>query len=644
MTLLLNLRPIPMLNFMKTDLIMLTKYPLRWMILLGVSCLACAEVDLKSNPKRVADPVSSHWLVMDQSAGEQVGDVTTWDIHPNESGKYVVQILFDKGVSFAAKDGVPQKAHMIVAGAKSTEALKPNYAFGDMVAFEFKKSVSFNRSGKYKLSVSSDLPFSKVRLLPHHSNRIGSGKYHQQWRSMHESEAKQSGLRWFKEARFGMFIHWGIYSQASGVWKGTKIEQSPYAGPRVAEWLMSTFRIPRDEYAQLAKDFNPDASFAKNIAALAKKTGMKYVVVTAKHHDGFALFDSQSSDFDIADASPYEGDLIKELYDACLEVGVEFGVYYSHGNDWRDGSDGNVASVQKKHDKLGIYTHKQGKNTWDPSPNDYDHYLETKAYPQVRELLALLPKLRLIWFDGDGFITEEQAFDFYKMIYEINPQVVVNRRVGYQFGDYLDAGDNVIPGADVNLAKHWETCGTANNSWGYKAHDEDWKSTQELLYYFIDIVSKGGNYLLNIGPDGAGEVPASCVKHFHEVGAWVDKNSEAIFGTTRWSIPHEGGSESLLSGTGSRAHHGFSREFTQEDFWFSARDNKVYVMSLVKPKGEVRVLSLGQSVGKISSVRVLGDDSAVSWSQKAGALVLDLSEVSIGEHGYALEVLLDQGE
>lgn len=599
---------------------------------LGFICIVFSSVEAELQKQQRAN----HWVLLNDETAASEEKGKGWDFQLNHSGRYVVQIIFDKDVKFDTES----KGAVSVAGTKLTEWFKQNYTFDDQVVFEFKKMISFKGVGQYHLSISSDLPFKQVRVIPHHSNNIGTGKYHEEWLVMHESAEKKAALKWFKEARLGMFIHWGLYSQASGVWKGTKIEDSPYPGPRVAEWLMSTFRIPRAEYKEFAKSFNPDKSFAKNIAQLAKKSGMKYVVITSKHHDGFALFDSKVSTFDVADASPYEGDLIKELYEACLAEGLEFGVYYSHGNDWGEGGDGNVANVKKRHEKLGIHTHLQGKNIWDPSPNSHVEYLEKKAYPQIKELLELLPKLRLIWFDGDGYVTEKQAFDFYKLVYDVNPNVIVNRRVGYQFGDYMDAGDNVIPSADVNLEKHWETCGTANNSWGYKAHDNDWKSPQELLYYFIDIVSKGGNYLLNIGPDGNGDVPSQCVENFHELGEWVTRNKDAIFGTTRWSIPHEGGTEALLSGTGSRAHNGFSREFSKEDFWFSARGDKVYVMSLVNPKSKVRVLSLRASAGEVTSVKLLGSDELLVWGQSEDALQVDLSEINAGKNGYALEVTL----
>ncbi|CAN0356098.1 unnamed protein product, partial [Ectocarpus sp. 4 AP-2014] len=240
------------------------------------------------------------------------------------------------------------------------------------------------------------------------------------------------------------------------------------------------------------------------------------------------------------DATSYKKDAIKELYEACLKEGLDFGVYYSHGNDWMDGTDGNVLSIKKRNDSLGINTHMNGKNYWDPSPNTYESYFENKAYLQISELLALMPKLKLIWFDGEGNINEEQSFRFYKLVYNTNPNVLVNRRVGFGFGDYEDSGDNKIPSANEVLEKQWETCGTTNNSWGYKSYDTDWKSTKETLYYFIDIASKGGNYLLNIGPDGNGDVPIASANILREVGDWLKINGEAVYGTTRWKTINEG--------------------------------------------------------------------------------------------------------
>ena len=404
---------------------------------------------------------------------------------------------------------------------------------------------------------------------------------------------------------------------------------------------MFTFNIPREEYKEFAKQFNPDKSFAANIARLAKETGMKYVVITSKHHDGFALFDSKVSDWDIADAAAYEGDLIKELYDACRAEGLDFGVYYSHGHDWMDGCDADYANVKKYRDTLGVPTRPNGKNLWDPSPNAYREYLEGKSYPQVAELIKQMPDLRVIWFDGEGLITEAQAFRFYKMIYDLNPSIVVNRRVGFDFGDYIDAGDNKTPGQNELITKHFETCGTANHSWGFKAHDHKWKSAHQLLRNFVDIVSKGGNYLLNIGPDGKGRVPEPCVKHFKEMGVWVRANADAIFGTSRWTVFHEGGSN-----PGKRK----PTTASPDEFWFTLRPgsgqgadgNKVYVMSLSPGAGAVRVRSLGKSAGDVQSVRLLGSDRRLKWTQGADALSVDFAGVETGPNGYALEVVLGE--
>jgi alpha-L-fucosidase len=150
----------------------------------------------------------------------------------------------------------------------------------------------------------------------------------------------------------------------------------------------------------------------------------------------------------MVDATPYKADAVKELYDACLSEGLDFGVCYSHGNDWNDGGDGDYANVKKVIDSLGVYTYESGNNLWDQSPNSHADYLKNKAVPQIKELLTLLPKLRLIWFDGEGLINEVQSFQFYKLVYDTNPNVLINRRVGWDFGDYLDVGHNKIPSAN----------------------------------------------------------------------------------------------------------------------------------------------------------------------------------------------------
>lgn len=579
---------------------------------------------------------TNNWIVLEKTDAEKEVTTFSWEFNVKHPSEYVIQIVSNDEL-FKELD----TAKIKISEQDFEELLLKSYVINsnDIVS-EFKSKIQFKNTGKETISITTDANFKNLRIIPHYKNPIGSGNYHQEWLTMHQSTEKQEALKRFKEAKFGMFIHWGLYSQAGGVWENTRINNSPHSGPKVAEWLMHSFKIPREEYAALAKTFNPDKSFAQNVAKLAKDVGMKYVVITAKHHDGFSLFDSKSSEYNVVDATPYKADIIRELYNACFEEGLDFGVYYSHGNDWMDGTDGNYANIKKVNDSLGIYTHPIGKNLWDPSKNTHEEYLQNKAYPQVRELLTMLPELRLIWFDGTGFITEEQAFQFYKLVYDINPSVLVNRRVGYSFGDYLDAGDNKIPSVSEKLEKYWETCGTTNNSWGYKSHDEDWKSTKELLYYFVDILSKGGNYLLNIGPDGKGHVPETSAQNLREMGKWIHQNAEAVYGTSRWKTPNEGQEETLLDGTGYRATKGFQRDFTSKDFWFTTKENKVYAISLTSTEGDILIKSLRKGEGDIEQVKVLGSDKILSWNQNENGLKTTINGIPKNPLGYVIEVTL----
>lgn len=604
-------------------------------IIAFLGLFGCSQKEKTNKIKQVFDQ-TSNWTILKKVNALKEGNIYTWDLEVGHSLDYVVQVVFDVFPSDSSM------AKMTIDGQKYEGRLKKNYStYNHKVVSEFKKPIKISGPGaKHVLSIETGVDFNQVRIVPHYKNEIGSGVYHEEWLSMYQSSEKQAALEWFKEAKFGMFIHWGLYSQAGGMWKGVKINKSPILGPKVAEWLMHAFQIPRAEYEELAKTFSPDKSFAQNIAKLAKNSGMKYVVITSKHHDGFALFDSKSSTYDMVDATPYKEDAVKELYEACLEEGLDFGVYYSHGNDWNDGGDGNYTNIKKVNDSLGIYTHASGKNLWDPSPNTHAAYYESKAYPQVKELLELLPELKLIWFDGEGFTTEEQSFRFYKMVYEINPNVLVNRRVGWEFGDYLDAGDNKIPSAKEKLNKYWETCGTTNNSWGYKVYDQDWKSTRELLYYFVDILSKGGNYLLNIGPDGKGNVPEASSNGLLEMGEWIAVNKEAVYGTSRWKVANEGKEETLLDGTGQRAAKGFKRSFTQNDFWFTTKENIVYAISLMPSSKSICIKSLKKEAGDIKDVSILGGNKISSWKQTVKGLIVNLEEIIKNENGFVVKVVL----
>jgi alpha-L-fucosidase len=217
-------------------------------------------------------------------------------------------------------------------------------------------------------------------------------------------------------------------------------------------------------------------------------------------------------------------------------------------------------------------------------------------------------------------------------VYDLNPNIVVNRRVGYDFGDYMDAGDNKTPSESELAAKHFETCGTANHSWGFKAYDHEWKSGNQLLRNFVDIVSKGGNYLLNIGPDGTGHVPEPCVASFQEMGEWVKTNHEAIFGTKRWTTFSEGVKKVNNS------------ESKSNEFWFSAKGDRVYVMSLAPAEGAVQVKSLNASAGRVSGIRLIQNGQSLAWEQTEDALVIDFQGVETGANGFALEVSFFESE
>tara|TARA_B110000908_G_scaffold171011_1_gene232332 strand:+ start:2805 stop:4313 length:1509 start_codon:yes stop_codon:yes gene_type:complete len=452
------------------------------------------------------------------------------------------------------------------------------------------------------------------------------------WTPMSESAAKQRGRERFNDNKYGMFIHWGLYSQCGGVWQGERMEDGPGTGPRVAEWIMRRKEIPREEYAKLADTFNPVKFDADAWVAIAKAAGMKYMVITSKHHDGFALFDSKVNDYNVVKATPFGRDIIRELEQACRKGGISFGVYYSHALDWRDGGDSGMKDYcndKKPQQFLFI-------NRFDPSPVSFDDYIANKSLPQVRELVDNYD-LAEIWLDTPIYIPARYSFEFYKTIYDANPETLVSQRIGNGFGDIGTPGDNVIP--DAVIANTWEGIATTNNSWGYKSYDTDWKSPSETLYWLIENVSKGGNFLLNVGPDGSGTIPAESVKNLLEVGKWLKVNGPAIYGTKPWKVSHEGPTDLKIKGTNHRKKEKLSFEFESNDFWFTQKNGKIYAIALARPEGNtVSIQSLkGLS---ISSIQVLGESGEVKWSETDGAVEVTLPTLETQRMGYALEITL----
>ncbi len=317
-------------------------------------------------------------------------------------------------------------------------------------------------------------------------------------------------IQWFKDAKFGLFIHWGLYSQLAGNWNGKR-----YYGS--GEWIMNQAKIPAATYAKVAADFNPVRFNAEEWASLAKEAGVKYMVITAKHHEGFAMFDSKVSDFTIVKASPYKKDPMKALATAVGKRGIKFGFYYSQFVDW--------------HEPNG------GRNTWDfdESKKNYQLYYQQKAIPQLKELLTGYGPLGIVWFDLPGGLSKEETRKLVDSLHALQPKSLFSSRVGQGMGDYKDFGDSEVPPVPIKGA--WESIYTHNDSWGYIEHDMNFKSPKEIIRLLANVASKGGNLMLNVGPDGKGAIPHYSVQYLRETGKWLAKNGESIYATTFGSIP-----------------------------------------------------------------------------------------------------------
>lgn len=330
-------------------------------------------------------------------------------------------------------------------------------------------------------------------------------------------------VEWFKEAKFGMFIHWGLYSILEGSYNGhTMPDKSfPQGNSWYAEWIKPRLEVPDEYYNGLVNEFNPVNYDPESWVREACNAGMKYLVITAKHHDGFALWDSKVSDFDIA-ATPYKKDLIGPLVKACKKHGLKYGFYYSHWQDWED-PDGAMPFWYP----------------WRPD-EDFEKYWQRKALPQVKELIEKYDP-DLLWFDTwgwDNHITPERRDELIRLVRTYSDKCLINGRICFSNPgeniDFLEMHDNSYP--KEMLDKPWQTPATMQNSWAYHSKDYNWKPATRMLRYLVSNTSMGGNYLLNVGPKADGTLPAPAVRRLREMGAWLGANGEAIYGTKPSSI------------------------------------------------------------------------------------------------------------
>lgn len=309
---------------------------------------------------------------------------------------------------------------------------------------------------------------------------------------------------WFKQARYGMMIHFGLYSVAAGEWKGRRM---PYIG----EWMQSYFRIPCAEYEQLARAFNPIFFNAEDWVRAAMDAGMQYMVVTSKHHEGFALFKSAYDRYNSVDGTPFGRDIVAELAEACYKHGMKLGLYYSEEFDWHE-KDGGGYGTDAKNEGMSWC------NDWDfpdRAEKCYTRYFESKVKTQMKEILTRYGELCLVWCDTPCDISPAQSRELYEMIKQYQPNCLVNSRIGNGEGDYRSWGDNEFP--DAYMAEGlYETPATLNDTWGFKYYDDNWKSPERVRELREHLNSRGINYLLNVGPDHLGRIPAPALEILRE--------------------------------------------------------------------------------------------------------------------------------
>ncbi|ALJ05441.1 hypothetical protein APS56_10060 [Pseudalgibacter alginicilyticus] len=440
-------------------------------------------------------------------------------------------------------------------------------------------------------------------------------------------------MDWWKDAKFGMFMHWGLYSQTAGYWEGRIAKGN--------EHFMIHEKISLEEYGNIANDFNPVNYNPEQWVLTAKQAGMKYIIITSKHHDGFAMFNSPSNNYNIVERTPYGKDPMKALVEACHKHNMKFGFYYSLGRDWEDP------------DVATNWPHKGGRSNLVDYPDEdkkvFNHYFERKVKPQIKELLTQYGKIDVIWFDTPELISPDESKQLRELILNIQPHCIINSRIKHGFGDYEVKEQKISEYLEV---KPWEACITMGKNWGYIEYDTIYKSSELMTRQLLEIVSKGGNLLLNNGPTAKGEITELAQKRLKQIGDWIQKNSEGIYGSKPWKVQGE-----YLDGVKKQVHNVnlSEEEKAMKDNAYDATSKVIfpevrfttnkgaifaYVCSVKENSVQIKTFSTKSKI-KIKSVTRLDNSEKVVWKQTKTGLHLDIPEHSKNDipiTGFKIEV------
>jgi alpha-L-fucosidase len=409
---------------------------------------------------------------------------------------------------------------------------------------------------------------------------------------------RDARMRWWREARFGMFIHWGLYAVPAGTWNGQTV-------PDIGEWIMNTAKVPVADYEQLAARFNPTKFDADAWVGMAKAAGMKYIIITAKHHDGFAMFKSNTNSFNIVDATPFKRDPLKELAVAAHKQRIKLGFYYSQDQDWT--AAGGVAMHGGHWDKA--------------QDGDFSTYIHNKVLPQINELLTNYrgeDAPDVIWFDTPtDEMTPDLAGELVKLLNQ-HPKLIWNNRLGSGYAGDTETPEQQIPPRGYP-GKDWETCMTMNDTWGYRSDDTNFKSTETMLHNLIDVVSKGGNYLLNVGPDATGAIPPPELDRLLAIGNWLRVNGEAIYGSGPTPFGDEAGAFSATE----KDSDGEQVWVPKWDWRATTKPGKLYVSLFKWPGTKFRLPAMK---AKVSKAYMLADPkrAPLKVTQDSSGIVIEL--------------------